>query len=112
MSALPFQIGLLCLGVVTVIVDASVARRRACRYFHGAGLRVVSMKIRWVRKPSLGEPFDEFRGRYIFCAHLKDLDGASIPAWVSSVGMVSLFPDDPLEVKFAPTGAFPHHPNL
>jgi hypothetical protein len=86
------------------------ARRRAVRFFRGAGMQIVSLKIRVRTKRT--DPLSAREGKIIFCAHLKDPAGSSVPAWVSSAGMIPLYVGEALEVKFTPTGAFPDFPAL
>ena len=95
---------------ILVFTNVAFAKRRAIRYFLGAGLRVVDLKTRWVSART--DPFSPREGRVVFCAHLEDPKGSAIPAWVASAGFIPLYFGESLEVKFSPTGAFPQHPAL
>jgi hypothetical protein len=92
------------------VANVAFARRRAVRFFRGAGMQIVSLKIRWRGKRT--DPLSSREGKMIFCAHLRDSTGASVPAWISSAGMIPLYVGEALEVKFTPTGAFPKYPAL
>jgi len=90
--------------------NMAIARRRATKYFHGVGMRAISMKIRWL--PSRIGPLSSSDNKLIFCAHLKDPAGVSIPAWIASAGIVWFRYGNDLEVRFSRTGAFRNHPEL
>lgn len=90
--------------------NAAFARRRAVRFFTGAGLRIVGLKTNWLG--ARRSPFGEREGRLVFCAHLEDAKGSAIPAWVASAGFIPFHAGESIEVKFSPTGGFPRHPAL
>jgi hypothetical protein len=85
-------------GALIVVGDTWWAKKRILVYCRGARLDVLSLR------PSLGYrgPFSPFRGKHIFRGVLKEHDGsAEFPAWFSSAGLMSVTPDEPLEVKFS-----------
>lgn len=92
------------------VANVAFAKRRAVRYFSGAGLRIVELKTRWMS--ARPDPFSSRDGRVVFCAHLEDPKGSAIPAWVASAGFIPFHVGESLEIKFSPTGAFPQHPTL
>jgi hypothetical protein len=90
--------------------NVAFAKRRAARYFLGAGLRIVDLKTSWLNVRT--GPFGRRDGRIIFCAHLEDQKGLAIPAWIAAAGFIPFYVGESLEIKFSPTGAFPRHPAL
>jgi hypothetical protein len=85
-------------GVLIMICDALRAKKRILVYCRGAGLEVRSLKFTF----GYCGPFSPFRGKHIFRGILKEREASTeFPAWFSSAGLISMTPDEALEVKFS-----------